>query len=90
MQNNTLELNDNDFKSLIVEISNFSEWNEFCKNNFNYSTYISMSIEERKNCFNEFVSDSSAIDLIDQDYWQGIFFKKPIFENNIIKGFEKI
>lgn len=89
MSNKELKLTTSEFAELIVEISEHSVWSDFCHNQYTYTEYIAMSTDERKNAFDNFIKESDVKDLLDEDYWEGVFKNKPTIDNDLVIGIEE-
>lgn len=79
-------IHEDDFKSILKEVSNQTQWNDYCRNNYTYSEFIAMSIGERKADFEEYVDNESIEDLIEENYWEGIFVEKPTIVDDNLNG----
>ncbi len=90
MSKKQLILSVNEFKELLIEISDNTQWSDHARNLYSYSEFISMGISDRKEAFNEYVHEEDIKELIDQEYWNGIFDETPVFDNDEqnLSGFE--
>ena len=90
MSKKQLILSVNDFKELLIEISENTQWSDHARNVYSYSEFIAMGISDRKEAFYEYVKEEDVEELIDQEYWNGIFDEIPVFDKDEKKlsGFE--
>lgn len=84
-----MNLTINDFSSLVFEISDLSIWSDFTRNQFTYTEWLQLSTEEKKDSFKSYTENVSAEELIEQEYWVGIFKSEPIVKDNFVIGEEE-
>lgn len=81
-----LILSVDDFKENLIQISDQSIWSSFSKEQMTFDEFIQTSTEQRKYLFNSYVEEADILELVESDYWEGIFKNKPMIENNKLKG----
>lgn len=79
-------IHENDFKELLKNVSDHTQWNEHCRNNYTYSEFVAMSTSERKSDFEEYVDNAEIEELIEECYWEGIFTKEPTIIDDNLQG----
>ncbi len=87
---NNTEIHETDFKYQIKEISEQSQWNDYCFNNYTFSEYVGMSISDKKADFEDYIDNESIEELLSQNYWEGIFTKEPtVVYDNVVGVLEE-
>lgn len=84
-----LKLTEVEVKELVKEVSDNTQWSDYCRDNFLFDEWTVMSLSERKEHFNNYIDESNLSELIEQDYWEGIFAEKPSVENDMVVGIEE-
>lgn len=80
-------IHEDDFKNLLKEVSNLTQWNDYCRNNYPSVQFNNMSTEEKKYDFEDYVDNESIQSLINENYWIGIFKEEPTIIYDNLKGF---
>lgn len=79
-------LNEQDFKELVKTACDNTQWSDYCRNAFTFDEWTSMSITERKASFEEYIDEADLEEIIDQEYWEGVFVSTPEIVNDSVCG----
>ncbi len=79
-------LNETEFKELVKSSCEHTQWSDYCRNHFLYDEWISMSSSDRKAHFEEYIDESDLEELLEQDYWEGVFASLPQIINDTVCG----
>lgn len=77
---------ESEFRENIIEMSDLTNWNDFCRGQVTYNEFYKLSSPEKKEKFVDYINEEGINELIEEDFWIGIFESKPNFENNEISG----
>jgi hypothetical protein len=87
-----LTLTFDEFIETILNISN-DVWDDFCRNEVTFDEYIQMSTDSRKSMFKDYLNEADMQEILDQDYWEGIFEKCPVIVERdgleLVEGYDE-
>lgn len=92
MAEKLMKVTGQEFRDLVIDVCHLDQWNDFCRNEVTYSEWLQLSTEEKKTLFNNYIKEVELSEIIDQEYWEGIFEKEPkiigIDEEEFVEGIE--